>query len=316
MTLCGEPGWQDAGTSEAVPEVTMSRITSSTIVVGVDGSTSARTALAWAVDAARRRHSRLRLVHAVEIASPGRTSPGLKPPAHGERDLAWSVLTAAIADLDGLDVTVESHLGVGRPAPVILDQARDALMIVVGSRGRSDLAGLLTGSTSLQVSMHAPCPVVVVRDGVPENLHGRSTGRVVVGVDGSEVSESAIGFAFEEADIREVGLTAVHAWRWSDQATHFPHLVWEDAQEEEQALLAQRLAGWGEKYPRVHVVQRTRRSDPALALIAESAGAALTVVGTRGSGGFKGLLLGSVSHAVLQCAYSPVAVVRTIGAES
>lgn len=282
------------------------------IVVGIDGSARSDAALRWAVDAARRRHTRLRLVHAIDwTKSPG-SALAFTPSIDVQRDMAWSVLTMALADLADVDVPVESSLGVGRPAPVLLDEGWRAQMVVLGSRGRSDLVGLLTGSTSLQVAMHASCPVVVVRSGVPDQSKGRSAGLVVVGIDGSEISEAALAFAFEEADAMGVGLTALHAWQWQDKPADDAHAgVWAGAQEAEEAVLAERLAGWSEKHPDVFVIRVTRRADPAWALVHESAGAALTVVGSRGSGGFRGLLLGSVSHAVLQHADSPVAVVRT-----
>lgn len=291
----------------------MSHQSSPPIVVGVDGSASANAALDWALEAARRRHARLRLVHAIDMTRSASSSLAFFPPVDVQRDMAWSVLTTALVDLEDVDVAVETSLGMGRPAPVLLDEADRARMVVLGSRGRSDLVGLLTGSTSLQVAMHATCPVVVVRAGVPARSAGRSAGLVVVGVDGSEVSEAALAFAFEEADAMRVGLTALHAWEWPDQHVDAHDGLWAAAQEAEEAVLAERLAGWTEKYPDVEVTRVTRRADPAWALVEESAGAALTVVGSRGSGGFKGLLLGSVSHAVLQSADSPVAVVRTRG---
>ena len=290
----------------------MSHTSSAPIVVGIDGSASSSAALDWAVEAARRRHTRLRLVHAIDMAGSASTV-GSWPPVDVQRDMAWSVLTTALADLEDVDVAVETSLGVGRPTPVLLDEADRAQMVVLGSRGRSDLVGLLTGSTSLQLAMHATCPVIVVRAGVSEHAGGRSAGHVIVGVDGSEVSEAAISFAFEEAATSRVGLTALHAWEWPDQHLDAHDGLWAAAQEAEEAVLAERLAGWTEKYPDVEVTRVTRRADPAGALVDESAGAALTVVGSRGSGGFKGLLLGSVSHAALQYADSPVAVVRTRG---
>lgn len=290
----------------------MSHSSSAPIVVGIDGSSSADAALSWAVEAARLRHTRLRLVHAIDLTWTA-SSPAFAPPVDAQRDMAWSVLTTAMVDLEDVDVAVETSVGTGRPAPVLLEEAERAQLVVLGSRGRGDLVGLLTGSTSLQVAMHATCPVVVVRAGLPEPARGRSAGRVVVGVDGTEVSEAAIAFAFEEADLRRVGLTALHAWDWPEHVDATHHGLWAAAQEAEEAVLAERLAGWTEKFPDVDVTRVTRRADPAWALVDESAGAALTVVGSRGSGGFKGLLLGSVSHAALQHADAPVAVVRTRG---
>lgn len=283
------------------------------IVVGIDGSAGADAAIAWAADAAQRRLAPLRLVHAmIEITRETGRWRDLKPPIEVQRDQSWSLLTSAIVDLEDFDVQVEPVLAVGSPAGVLLDQARDAQLVVVGSRGLGDFAALLLGSTSLQVAMHAPCPVVVVRHRPTDTEVGPSAGRVVVGVDGSEVSEAAVAFAFEEADRRRIGLTAVHAWTSPLQGT-FPSRPWTETWEEEddeRALLSERLAGWCEKFPDVDVVKRVDRGNAVFRLVAESNGAELTVVGSHGAGGFRGLILGSVSHGVLHHAGSPVAVVR------
>lgn len=293
----------------------MSFTTRSPIVVGLDGSPSSDAALAWAVDAARRLRAPMRLVHAIDLTRYAGRWQDLTPAVDTQRDRARSLFAPALAGLKYGELAIETYLELGRPASILLEQSAHAQMVVVGSRGHGDLVGLLLGSTSLQVAMHAACPVVVVREPQIGPDPGRSAGRVLVGVDGTEVSEAAIQFAFEEADTRCLGLTALHAWQLPDAEFEVPLPVeWAAAQERERALLAERLAGWGEKYPDVDVIHKTRRADPASALVTESTGAALTVVGSRGAGGFKGLLLGSVSHAVLHHAGSPVAIVRTGGA--
>lgn len=291
----------------------MESTTRAPIIVGLDGSAGADAALTWAAEAAHRRGVRLRLVHATELtASAGRTADRALP-VETVGDMSWSVLTMALVDLEDADLAVETHLGSGYPTTVLLQQAQGAQMVVLGSRGHGAFVSLLLGSTSLQVAMHAPCPVVVVRPGAaPDASEARSVGQIVVGVDGSELSDAAVRFAFEEADSRGVGLTGVHAWLTPpvdlDATGAEP---WQAAEQEERALLSARLARWSDKYPDVAVRQHVVRADPVSALVAESAGALLTVVGSRGAGGFTGLLLGSVSHAVLHHAGSPVAVVRT-----
>lgn len=279
------------------------------IVVGIDGSAGADAALAWAAEEAMRRKAPLRLVHAMDASRYAARWQDL-PPIQEHRDMSWSVLTSAIVDLEDVDIQVEPVLEVGRPARVLLDNARQAQLVVVGSRGRSEFVELLLGSTSLQVAMHSSCPVVVIGKPLPATTPGPSAGRVVVGVDGSEFSEAAVRFAFEEADRRGVGLTAVQAWlppSYVIDATP-PH-EWDVAEAEERAILAECTAGWTAKYPDVDVVRRTVRGDPATVLVAHSVGAELTVVGTHCDRGLRGLL-GSVSHAVLHHAGSPVVVVR------
>jgi nucleotide-binding universal stress UspA family protein len=136
-----------------------------------------------------------------------------------------------------------------------------------------------------------------------------------VGVDGSPASDSALGFAFEEASLRGTGLTVVHAWTMpvSTGPGDILPLVYDidEVNAEETRLLAETVAGWQEKYPDVRVHRVVAHGAPAHELVQRSAGAELLVVGSRGRGGFRGLLLGSVSQAAIHHAQCPVAVVRT-----
>jgi nucleotide-binding universal stress UspA family protein len=134
----------------------------------------------------------------------------------------------------------------------------------------------------------------------------------VVGVDNSPRSERAVDFAFEEADNRGVGVTAVLTWLGPEiDSSASPSHEWEQAAEDEKALLAESLAGRRAEYPGVDIVQKAVRGDPAVALTDESAGAELLVVGSHGRGGFDGIVRGSVSHTLLHHAHCPVAVVRS-----
>jgi nucleotide-binding universal stress UspA family protein len=134
---------------------------------------------------------------------------------------------------------------------------------------------------------------------------------VVVGVDGSPLSEAALAFAYEAAVMRKVPLVAVHTWWELILDPHVTSMIdWAALENEEREVLAERLAGWGEKYPDVQVERLVLRDHPGHVLVEQSKRAQLVVVGSRGRGGFTGLVLGSVSHAVLQRAHCPVAVVR------
>lgn len=179
--------------------------------------------------------------------------------------------------------------------------------MVVGDRGLGGFLGLLLGSVAVGLAGHAACPVVVVRG--PEAPAGVDPASpVVVGVDGSPTGEAAVSFAFEWADQRGAPLVALHTW-WVDPMIS-PMLDWHATTEAETEVLAERLAGWAEKYPDV-VVERVveqRRAADALRELSERA--QLVVVGSRGRGGFQGLVLGSVGHALLHHAECPVAVVR------
>jgi nucleotide-binding universal stress UspA family protein len=150
---------------------------------------------------------------------------------------------------------------------------------------------------------------VVVRNRVAEE------GPVVVGVDGSPASESAIGFAFEAASTRNAPLTAVLSWtdvlvESAFQATRFS-MDWSEVEDEQQRLLAERMAGWQEKYPDVVVERVVVRDRPVRALVRAAQHARLLVVGSHGRGGFTGMLLGSTSQALVHHSPCPVAVVRS-----
>jgi nucleotide-binding universal stress UspA family protein len=138
-------------------------------------------------------------------------------------------------------------------------------------------------------------------------------GPVVVGVDGSPIGEAALAFAFEAAATRQVPLVAVHAWHDTVfEASVAPLLDWDAIEADERRVLAERLAGWGGKYPDVEVRRAVVRDRPPHALIEEATATAaqLVVVGSHGRGSAAGLVLGSVSHAMLHHSPCPVAIVR------
>jgi nucleotide-binding universal stress UspA family protein len=163
------------------------------------------------------------------------------------------------------------------------------------------------GSVAGQLAAHASCPVLVGHGG------GDPDGPVLLGVDGSPANDPAVGFAFEEAALRGVPLLALHGWTGpvSTGPGDVLPLVYEVAEVEagEARLLAEALAGWHDKYPDVEVRRLLVHRHARTALIDAASRAQVVVLGTRGHGGFIGLLLGSVSQAVLHHAASPVVVV-------
>jgi nucleotide-binding universal stress UspA family protein len=204
------------------------------------------------------------------------------------------------------DVEATTQVEIGAPIEVLGSEARRAQLLVLGDRGLGGLGGLVLGSVAVTLAARAACPVVIVRGDRAED-----GGPVVVGIDGSPVSEAAVGFAFEAAAARGVELVAVHAWSATaiDDALA-PLMDWDAVAVEEDAVLAERLAGWGEKYPQVVVRRHVVRDGAVHALVNDSRGAQLVVVGSRGRGNSSGLLLGSVSHGVLHASHCPVAIVR------
>jgi nucleotide-binding universal stress UspA family protein len=280
------------------------------ILVGVDGSTADDIAIEWAAQEASMRVLPLRIVHVVrpptlpqminedlaELAPSGAVASELVERATGK----------ARAAAPGIEVHQEVRPG--QVVEELVKAAMDALILVLGSAQRFDPSRIGLGSVATHVTTHAPCPVLVARtpaEGEPTT--GPSARRVVVGVDGSAASEAAVAFAFDEASRRGCGLTAVHAYTQLPDARD--PAVYDRAA---ARVLAETLAGWTERYPDVDVISRLVAKRPVLALVEESAGATLLVVGSHGHGWFAGMLLGSVSQAVLRHASVPVAVARPV----
>ncbi|MEV7007523.1 universal stress protein [Streptosporangium sp. NPDC051022] len=278
------------------------------IVVGVDGSRVSLEAVGWAVREAGLRGSALRVVHAMP-AGPLEMSDDAPYADVGRwmRDGATSTLTDALERVREEDggVEVESLLLPGDPRSALIEAAKAAELLVVGSHGLGGFRGMLLGSVALGVSGHTACPVAVVRQ--PPK---RSRGEVVAGVDGSSVGADALGFAFAEASLRGVGLRAVHAWnRPVVGGGPFALADAEETARGERRVLAEALAGWGERYPDVKVTEQLEHGHPVDVLREASDRADLLVVGSRGRGDLAGLVLGSVSHGVLQRAECPIVVV-------
>lgn len=282
------------------------------VVVGVDGSAAALDAVRVAVREAEYRQRPLRVVHAFIwplTGAPLTPVPGA-PVTAGLRNQAEQYVTEAVEQARKIapDLRITGVVVDGAPTPVLVEEARGAVLTVLGHRGLGGFAGLLLGSVTVQVAARAQSPVMVVRG------EARADGPVVVGVDGSELSTKAVAFAFEEADRRDASLVAVHAWLFPTPVGpgDILPLVYDlDAAEgEEERTLAESIAGFADRYPQVPVRHRVVRGSPGRVLVEASKGAQLVVVGAHGRGAFGGLLLGSVSHAVLHHGHSPLVIVR------
>jgi nucleotide-binding universal stress UspA family protein len=281
------------------------------IVVGADGSEHSLRAVEWAAEEATRRVASLRIVYAIapwlfDTPVDKRVAAVREWLRASGQEIIDRALDRARARAPGVPASAE--MAPGGPARALIGAAQDADMVVIGGHGAGGLTGLLLGSVALQVVTHAPCTAVVVRSLEPEVNR-----EIVVGVDGSPTCAAAIGFAFEEAALRMARLRAVLAWTHPASAGpgDMQPLVYdvEVVSGDEERLLVECLAGWRQKFPDVEVVHDVVQARPTRALAGTSAGADLLVVGARGRGGFAGLILGSVSHAMLHRAHCPVAVV-------
>ncbi|WIX76649.1 universal stress protein [Amycolatopsis carbonis] len=284
-------------------------MTDPAIVVGVDGSDQALDAVRWAAAEAAPRALPLQLVSAVDPAIAVATAgpPVVEEAVEAIEQIAKADLekAAQLARVTA-DITVRTEYFPSPAIPVLVEQSKHARLLALGASGRGGYAGMLLGSTAVSVVARSECPVVVVRPAA------EPAGPVVVGVDGNETSLGALAAAFDEAAWRRAPLVAVHSWFDSDYllATQYGLVEGEPEEEEQAQVLAESLAGWQEKYPDVTVQRVVVRDHPRHQLLEWSHKAQLVVVGSRGRGGFKGLVLGSTSQALIQHASCPVMVVR------
>jgi nucleotide-binding universal stress UspA family protein len=280
-------------------------------VVGVDGSSQSLIAVDLGAREARLHRRPLRLVHAfvwpllgVYVGPSPEGPPGGGLAADADRLLAEALARATTA---APELTVTGEVVTGPVVPVLLEEADRAAMVVLGHRGLGGFTGLLVGSVAVQVAAHSPGPVLVAR-GTP-----RGEGPVLLGVDGSARSEPAIEFAFAEAAARDTELIALRTWYGGvpSQVEDELPLIYDadDVQAELAKELSRGIAAARGRHPSVVVREEVRYGRAGHTLVEASSRAQLLVVGARGRGGFAGLLLGSVSQAVLHHARCPIAIV-------
>lgn len=289
------------------------------VVVGYDESPEAAQALRWAAGQAAARGVELRVLYAAEPPVPlPWTSGAHLPSASAMQHLAARVASrgAELARTHHPGLTVHGRGAVGSPAAELVSLSQSASLVVVGKGVHTDPLGSL-GSVSFALGAHARCPVVVVQGATTPEVGPEHP--VVVGVDASRSSMRALTFAARMAELMRADLTVVSAWMspghqpwmeagWADPVQTADLLAAEA--EAAAACVRDALALVEDQHPSVHAVGRTPEGRAASALLQESASAGLLVVGSRGHGGFTGLILGSVSRAVLRRADLPVAVVR------
>jgi nucleotide-binding universal stress UspA family protein len=279
------------------------------IVVGVDESAGAGAALRWAVREAEVRGWSLTAVLAWGFLDQHHAIVG-EPfdPSYGQAD-ARGALDSIIAEAVGTVRTtiVEQNVVNDLAARALIDASDGADLLVVGARGLGRLRTVLLGSVSQQVLHHATCPVAVVRDGTLSS--DERIARIVVGIDGSDTAGRALAWAVDEGRAYQASVEVVHAWAVpyaADVAMAFDSAPLEDAARRTLDAAVDSVDTSGLPAP----ISRTLTVGNAAASILQAAGGAdLVVVGSRGLGGFKGLVLGSVSYQIVHHATCPVVVV-------
>ncbi|MEU8514651.1 universal stress protein [Kitasatospora sp. NPDC048722] len=277
------------------------------VVLGVDALDTGRMTAAWAADEAERRGLPLRLVHAVpslfrefRAFDEGRYHKALRQRADEALDRAAGTARERHPGLE-IVTAVEEDL----PALVLCRESAHAELIVLGSRRFNWAQEALSAySVTVPVSAQSHCPVVVVRD--PEHVT-QDPPYVVVGVDGSPSSETAVDFAFDLAAERRAALRAVWVWQ-RPPVGNLDELTTEHTL---RRLLFESTAGRHERYPDVSVTHELVHGHPVEELAAVSEHALAIVVGRRGRGGFTGMRIGSVPHGLLHRAHCPIVTVPT-----
>ena len=275
------------------------------IVVGTDGSENATAAMRWAADEAEINGADLEAMLVWSYLDQFHPDRSDTFDAAYTEDAARAALASWVSEELGPDVAVEQHVVNDLPANALLEAGDAADLLVLGGRGRGGFPGLLLGSVSERVAQLASRPVAVVRAAAP--VRG---GRVVVGIDRSARSTSALRWAAAEAKARGAELDVVHAWRMPTLSATPSGIALPEYPVVEQAGRAVLDAALHDPALADVKVRPHFTSDrPARALIELGAGAGLVVVGTRGLGRVAGTLLGSVSRQLLHHAPCPVVVI-------
>jgi nucleotide-binding universal stress UspA family protein len=285
---------------------------SRTLIVGLDGSRESLAAAEWAAGEARLRGLPLKLVNVWE------DDPNL--PASllgGETEQHWAerIPREAAETLRQRhpDVKIMTEQITGRPGAVLPTVARDAELLVLGSRGLSGVGGFLVGSVGMAAVARSARPVVLVRAGNPaEAAQVAPYGPVVLGLDLRNPDAAVIEFAFDAALRRGTALHVLHGWSLPPYIAYGlpvdPELNAQLAASEAEAL-TEVMSPWRLKFPEVEVVEASWPGKPAVQLVDASREASLLVIGRRIRRAALGAHIGPVAHAVLHHATAPVAVV-------
>ncbi|MGH3757736.1 universal stress protein [Actinophytocola sp.] len=277
------------------------------VVVGYNGRPPARKALVWAAAEANRRDAPLLVVYAANY--PGMTlgpGPGLLDPSPRALEAAEEVTLRGVIEALAAqpELRVAGATKVTSPTQTLLQAAADAGLLVIGTRGHGRVLGPLLGSVAFAVAASASCPVVVVKTDASPRPTGPARG-VVVGTDGSPGAAGSVRFAADHAAATSSPLQILTCTGERAPAGISPDRLRGAAQQ--IADTARRVVH--RTHPQLSVTTVVEHGPAERALVEASAAAELVAVGTRGRGAFGGMLLGSVSHAVIHGARCPVAVI-------
>lgn len=283
------------------------------VLVGVDGSEQSVSAARWAQREASLRGEPLTLVTAYTMPTfwgYGAEAGAAYPDDDRLREGVEALLRDVAGQLDADGVQPTLRVEVGDAAGVLVDLSKQASLLVSGSRGRGGFLGRLLGSVSSALPGHAHCPVAIIPAGV-EASRAAAGVPVVVGVDGSEQGRAAALVAAEEARLRGAPLNLVVAVPpVSANAAWLAVSLDEQARAKDMQELVDAGARWlSSEYPGLEVTGELVDGSPVDVMVEQTGTARLTVLGTRGLGGFAGSLLGSTSQGVAHHARGPVMVV-------
>lgn len=275
-------------------------------LIGVDGSEQSKVALAWGLARATERGANVELLHVADDSFLSESVAFLSEAQQASEQMLATEIEHA-RDI-GFTGKITGTALVGHPIAEVEEASRRADLLILGAHSGSRLAGSFFGTRAVKAAATAHCPVAVIPQSEP-----RPNAGVVVGIDGSEASQVAIAYAAEEASFRGVPLVAVYAWM--PPLTPGLEYLWSEELVESQRAAAEEaisigVAGLAERYPDLVIQREIVQAPPVAALVQAGEGASLLVVGSRGRGGLTRLLLGSVSHGVLQALPCPVIVTR------
>ncbi|GAA5093665.1 universal stress protein [Microbacterium yannicii] len=280
------------------------------IVVGVTDRPVSQRATDWAADRAAATGRGLELLSVVGGAT---GAVGEDEVLQRAKASAQALADAEVVRLSGKGLTVRASVSHGNPTEVLIEQSKDAALLVIGSDIRGDDHEKKRGPHGRRIVAGAHCPVVVVPDIDTSDRRG-----VVVGVDGSDVSQRALEFAAAEAAASGDTLTAVSAWIpvsvGTDYAiggvSDYPDLYLTDLQQQTERALDELLTDVRAAHPELPIGTYVAEGDPGYVINEAAATARLAVVGTHGRTGIARLLLGSVSEHVLAELVTVTAVTR------